>query len=399
MIKSIFIQNFEAHTKTFLELDKGLNVISGASNNGKSSIIKALNWCLFNQPQGFSFRKHGSRGATIVKVVFDDDSYLERKRDNKINQYDCNGEILTALGAGVPEIVAALTDVSSINIQTQFNQFYLLQESAGEVARTLNEQVGLSIIDEALSKSGQIVNKNRNECVDKEEAIKEKKRDIDNYSWVEKAETLYNKAEEANTSLESTIIILEKVQSTITRVNDIDEQLNKLFYIDSSIVDKIKKSINDYIEINRYSRDIESIIDGFIKNRDAMKELPIPDCQDGIKQIKQLIKDYNMIGENEFNLSRLLSEHERVNNAFSNTETYLSCAPLYKTLGEQIDEFKERQEQINWLDSTLRKERELNEAANKIMAVIDKHRAKEKQIKDELKICPLCEKPFEEGCC
>ena len=42
MIKSVSIQNFEAHEDTTVQFGDGMNSIVGLSNSGKSAIIRAL---------------------------------------------------------------------------------------------------------------------------------------------------------------------------------------------------------------------------------------------------------------------------------------------------------------------------------------------------------------------
>ena len=55
MIDKISIKNFQSHPNTELELDPGINVITGSSDNGKTSIFRALYWIIYNRPSGNSF--------------------------------------------------------------------------------------------------------------------------------------------------------------------------------------------------------------------------------------------------------------------------------------------------------------------------------------------------------
>ena len=60
-IKSIELQNFQSHVKTIIEpAGPGfLTVITGPSDSGKTAIIRALKWLLYNQPQGAEFTRTG----------------------------------------------------------------------------------------------------------------------------------------------------------------------------------------------------------------------------------------------------------------------------------------------------------------------------------------------------
>ena len=48
MLKKLILKNFQSHSDSELEFDKGINVICGNSDSGKSSIIRSFIWaCLF----------------------------------------------------------------------------------------------------------------------------------------------------------------------------------------------------------------------------------------------------------------------------------------------------------------------------------------------------------------
>ena len=52
MIKRIKIENIQSHKETELELSSGINAIVGSSNNGKSAILRAFYWLVYNRPLG-----------------------------------------------------------------------------------------------------------------------------------------------------------------------------------------------------------------------------------------------------------------------------------------------------------------------------------------------------------
>jgi exonuclease SbcC len=399
MLKSIHIQNFEAHTDTFLELDKGINNISGSSNNGKSSIIKALNWCFFNQPAGFSFKKHNSKGPTVVKVVFEDRTYLERKRDTQTNQYDCNGTILTALGSGVPEKVLELTKIEPINMQGQFDQFYLLQESSGEVARTLNGIVGLSIIDSALYKSGSIVKDTKRKVATAEDQLKEKNNTLEDYKWVDEAVKSINETEEYQRVISQINEHVQILQQLNYSWEEISDKISNLFYIDENKLNETYQSVEECQKIDTSFSKFQRLVDDLFVVRRQISDLAIPSCGGLISEISNLIKEIKYMDEYELNLNRLLNQDERRANAYQDTEQWLSCKPLLNEVSGYVENVNKYQSSIDEIGRDIDHVREINEGANKIMSVIDKHRMREQEIKQEVKICPVCDKPFDGECC
>jgi len=154
MIESAKISFFESHRNTVLEFHEGVNVIIGQSDQGKSGILRALNWALNNLPGGDGFISDFAEGPTEVVVNFPEGG-IYRGRDGTSNEYRILGtdgkevQDFKAFKREVPEDVAALIRMGDINWQRQFDSHFLLSETAGEVARQLNKIVRLDSIDRA----------------------------------------------------------------------------------------------------------------------------------------------------------------------------------------------------------------------------------------------------------
>ena len=67
MIKEISIKNFQSHKDSHIELSDGVNIIVGASDSGKSSLIRAIKWLATNRPSGESIRSTWG-GKTEVEI-------------------------------------------------------------------------------------------------------------------------------------------------------------------------------------------------------------------------------------------------------------------------------------------------------------------------------------------
>jgi DNA repair exonuclease SbcCD ATPase subunit len=149
MIKSLHIENFQSHEDSRLEFDPGTNVILGASDSGKSAIIRALKWVIWNRPQGESYRSHWGGGTRVI--IKTEQGVVERVRGDNVNSYLLNGDLeLKALRAEVPEEVVRLLNLNETNLQMQFGRPFLLDSSPGEVAAHFNSVAHLSQIDSGL---------------------------------------------------------------------------------------------------------------------------------------------------------------------------------------------------------------------------------------------------------
>lgn len=75
-INNIYLENYRIHEKTFIQFDKGINLLLGANGKGKSSILEAIGITLF----GSSFRDGNTKGQqqairygqkeSLIKIEF-----------------------------------------------------------------------------------------------------------------------------------------------------------------------------------------------------------------------------------------------------------------------------------------------------------------------------------------
>jgi len=163
-IRRLHIENFQSHKNLTLDFSDGLNVIVGPSDSGKTAVIRALRWCLFNEPRGVDFIRMGESAAS-VEVTFDDDMMLRRERSNKVNRYvlrlpdgeeqtydrfgnDVPPEILAAHGIRAIEVDPERSEV--LNIASQLEGPFLLSAPGPTKARAIGKISGVHVLDTAL---------------------------------------------------------------------------------------------------------------------------------------------------------------------------------------------------------------------------------------------------------
>ena len=146
-IRKIVIKNFQSHKDTEINLDDYV-IIHGATNSGKSAIIRAIKWCLYNEapPEGAELTRFGEKD-TEVSLYFNDGKVISRKRSGKLNEYilyDEDGVATTYTGFGRGPLKEVLDfhgmyqanlfgDPQSINIVDQQEPPFFLSE--GPTAR------------------------------------------------------------------------------------------------------------------------------------------------------------------------------------------------------------------------------------------------------------------------
>ena len=195
MIDTILLENFQAHEKTLLELDKGVNVIVGESDAGKSAILRAIYWTLFGRPSGDSIIKQGAKEPCRVKIKTSDGHEVVRVKGCGKNQYEVDGETYKAFNKSVPEDVTNVLNMDRLNFSLQLDPPFLFSMSGGEVAQYMNKLVDLEVVTSSLSRVNQMVRKAEDNSRSLEASIEEKEATLSKMAWVDAAKKAVEKME------------------------------------------------------------------------------------------------------------------------------------------------------------------------------------------------------------
>lgn len=151
MIEKVQIRGHGANKKLDVEFSPTVTSIIGKSYDGKSWLLRALEWVCRNKPAGTAYINWDSDEAKVRLSI--DAKKVIRIRNNSVNSYRLSGksEPYVAFGNDVPRIISELVNVSEINFQKQHTLPFWFCETAGEVSRQLNSIVNLEIIDSTLA--------------------------------------------------------------------------------------------------------------------------------------------------------------------------------------------------------------------------------------------------------
>lgn len=162
MLERLRISNFQRHRRLDVKLDPRVTTIVGATDTGKSSVLRALRWVATNRPRGDSFVRDGAPGASVRLRV--DGHDVRRKRKGRENVYVVDGKEFKAFSSDVPPQVADLLNLVDENFEGQHDSLFWFHLTPGEVARQLNRIVDLAVIDEVMAKIAGGLRKARTEA-------------------------------------------------------------------------------------------------------------------------------------------------------------------------------------------------------------------------------------------
>ena len=348
MIQSLELHNFESHKHTKLEFCEGCNIIVGATDAGKTAIMRAFRWCITNRPSGndfISWPNVNDGGETQVIITTDTDTVTRSK--GKIELYKVNKLELKAFNKDVPSEVSQVLNISDINLKTQFASHFLLSETAGEVAQFFNKIARLDIIDTATNN----VNK----------WIKEIQQDI----------AVKNRlVEENQVKLKTFDYLLDfEVEVELLEDDEIDLQKMQLQY------DQLNKLLTDIDQVNTAIEQEQLMV---------QSETLINSILDDYKQRRTLQAEYD-------SLTVLLNEIDSIQRQLDSYQQLLSCETLIDDL---LKLYKERTAAETEHTKLSRLLRNITSTEVQLEQAERRYNILHKQFEDEFpNACPLCGKP------
>lgn len=347
MIRQISLSNFQSHVKTTLSFSEGVNAIIGESDQGKTSILRAINWVAKNVPRGNPFFSNYADSDEISASIDVEDARVIRRRNNEDNDYTIRqGGVRETFIAktGVPEEVSNLLRLHpQINIQNQMDSPFLLMQSAGDAGRLVNQLVRLETIDKTLSKCRSF---KREEEKEKNRLTKEVEQD------------------EAEASELRTLV------GQVAHVHDLEEDIDRLDDTRMA-VDDLDGTISEYEEIQRHSLRYDKII--------AHAE--------AVSEIESLLESYGKISEVVADLAYNIERHEN-NRAMVEHEKELLESIDLAGLEELIEEWEESLQVFNDLSAALCAAATAKERKEEY----ERLHAEFEEMMPE--VCPFCERPL-----
>lgn len=208
-IRELNIKNFQSHEDTTINF-QDYAIIHGATNSGKSAIIRAIKWCLYNEapPEGAELTRFGKK-ETTVSITFDDGRKIIRKRSGKTNEYftvDENGQenSYTGFGRGpLKEIVEfhgmymanLFGEAQSVNIVDQQEPPFFLSEGPTARGHLISRLADTLVYEAALIMLKKDAGEIKRNVEDKRNRINVLNNEIDELDYVDDFKSFVDEAQ------------------------------------------------------------------------------------------------------------------------------------------------------------------------------------------------------------
>ena len=236
-IRSLDLQNFQIHAEQHVELSTAITTIKGATDKGKSAILRALRWICLNDFAGKEFIKEGEKEAVVSITIADNggnEVKITRTKGQRAsnNTYELEGHEFKSFGQAVPEDITKILNVNDINFQSQHEPPFWFNESAAEVSRRLNAVIDLGVIDSALSyTAGQVHrgNERKSVCEERVEELSQQLKELSpqrkRIKQFKALEQLDNERQDAQNNFDRLEGLIRTVHSNRAKV--LDEQADE----------------------------------------------------------------------------------------------------------------------------------------------------------------------------
>ncbi len=286
MLESLTLKNFQIHSLFEMEFSPTVTSLTGPTDSGKSSIVRALQWICTNYPQGDEFIMEGSEMA--IGTLRIDGHEVTRER-GKQNLYKLDGEIYKSFGADVPADISNLVNVGSINFQDQITMPFWFCLPPAQVGRELNQIVNLDLIDSVAQSISTELRRCKSHVEFTSERLEQARRERDEFTWVKEADEELYSIEQLYSSYLEIAEIVSKIDSALKDARNVSQKLEG---VTEAILDgkKLMQGLESYVQLRKEIDNIEQL---YTKARELEKQ-----CQnhamskEGLeKKLQEILKD------------------------------------------------------------------------------------------------------------
>ena len=219
----IHIRNFQSIEDVELEV-RGLTVITGKTNIGKSAIVRSISSAIMNNSVIGMVRKGASFAS--VDIRSDDYSFRWEKGEKGVNRYLLGDRILDKVGAKpIDEIIKmgfGSVRVGSEDIYpwlaSQFFPIFLLDKTGSQVTEFISEVSRLNVLQDATTLSNRKKKRLNDTSGIKEAELKKLRSKKAHFGGIQDIKSLHDDISEQIKSI-------EMVDLTLTKLNQVSDKL------------------------------------------------------------------------------------------------------------------------------------------------------------------------------
>ncbi len=352
-LKTLILRDFQLHTHTVIDFTDGLNAIVGSSDNGKTAILRALSWALFNEPIESEIVQHNKKHCE-VEIHFQDGGIFIRKKGKNLNRAEIKrpeDEQFTVFKNFADKYPEELVEflgnppkserLGNIPYSKQSKKLFIIDESPTHLPGILADLIGVSDIEEAARKTA-----GDSKSFDK--TIKSLEKEI---------EDIAKQIDENYVGLDDNLKFIEQVNKIL---DEIDILENTIDHYDGYLVklENINKQGKQAQRIKKKNQDILDAIED--------KVIHIGSLQTTIDQYNSFINKHKRITTDIQKAERIININQKIFEmltdkiaSINDTEATLATYDDYINQGVSLDnQIQNCQNELDRYLDTLRESKE-----------------------------------------
>ena len=329
-IKNLILTNFQQWKKGDIPFTKGLNILVGNTECGKSTLFRAISSILTGKMPEDYIRK-GCKDVE-VKIDFDNNTYFRRFRSKKDNIADANGIIFERVGKDIPFEYFKSLGNTSINFGTKdlnlclYNQFdphFFITLSDYDKSKLIGTICGIDIVDKLVDSINKDIRNNNSQIKFLTEQTERKKNEFDSKN---------NEFNILDKKIENLKVIVNTLKNNYKLLNNLSNLKNKQLLLQNNIniyqTKQIKNNVilNNFKDLNikllekllklKQNLDIYNKLEDKLKitlnKNNKLKEISFPKNLENLINLRNKLLNYNQEIINKENLFKI--KNDLINN-------------------------------------------------------------------------------------
>lgn len=271
MIAEIHLKNFQSHPDTRLELHSGINAFVGASDKGKSAILRGLLWCIENRPVGDAHVSDWCKNekgqikadqSCQVKVTKRDGTHCTRIRSPKMNGYKVGETVVEAIKTEVPQEVQDFFSMGEVNIQRQRDIDFLVGRSPGDVAKFFNKLINLEVIDKSLSVAESRKRSSASAIRTTEQSLEDQLSQLARLDWVESVRPLMEEADKIADALSAGDQLVSGLAESLDTIRNLQAKVKLYSWVENAqgLLETAKSEANKLASASNQYNSLTSLV-------------------------------------------------------------------------------------------------------------------------------------------
>ncbi len=276
-LQKIELENFQSHKNTVIPFADGVTILTGPTNHGKSSILRALRKILRDLPAGDNFITFGEKGYRI-KLYFDD--CIVTRQVGKINRYIVEKEgreiqTFDNFGKHIPKEILEVFNILDIikyrDISFDFHftdqyKLFLLDDPASVKAKLFGKLTGIDVLDQAQQEANIRIKQQKRNIKTCDTEISDIKEVLIKYECIDKllqegtnCQSSQEKIQQLNIEKEFLINHLQNIKRLEGEIVFCKKQLNSFKSLDFVDLLKVDTLLRDYQFLNNIIIQLQKI--------------------------------------------------------------------------------------------------------------------------------------------